>query len=294
MQSCGCRGLRVFGDVHVTCRNLLECLSLTHLIICCSVVFGRSRNKCCMNSFECVTNESKFLAHLLTTLHLFNIPLHFVLALFVMTECINLTQRKQYTQIQIVSAIVVLAQHLARTYEIWAIHEVPETLAQQRINALRQSRASVCKTFTIGFVCGALSAFLVLLCWFSVIHQSMDDQGPPPHPILTGILTQLRRLTFLERLWLIEAILSGLHSRFFVSQSGFAYDPSGDTDGSEIDVGGPMIPPPNFVAYPSVHMRRWCEHDDSFANSHMEKKVHFTDDTTLHFQLCLACVLDDI
>ena len=101
----------------------------------------------------------------------------------------------------------------------------------------------------------------------------MDDQGPPRHPILTGILTQLRRLTFLERLWLIEAILSELHSRFFVSQSGFAYDPSQDTDDSEIDVGGPMIPPPNFVAYPSVHMRRWCEHDDSFANSHMEKKV---------------------
>lgn len=80
-----------------------------------------------------------------------------------MPECINLTRLKQYTQIQIVSEIVVLAQHLARTYEILAIHEVSETLAQQRINALRLSRAQVCKTFTFGFLCGALSATIVLL-----------------------------------------------------------------------------------------------------------------------------------
>lgn len=80
-----------------------------------------------------------------------------------MPECINLTRLKQYTQIQIVSAIVVLAQHLARTYEILAIHEVPETLAQQRINALRLSRAQVCKTFTFGFLCGPTIVLLWLI-----------------------------------------------------------------------------------------------------------------------------------
>lgn len=63
----------------------------------------------------------------------------------------------------------------------------------------------------------------------------MDDQGPPPHAILQVILSQLRRLTFLEFLWLVEAILAELHFRFFVSQSGFAYDPAGFTDDSEND-----------------------------------------------------------
>lgn len=64
----------------------------------------------------------------------------------------------------------------------------------------------------------------------------MDDQGPPPHAICQVMLSQLRRLTFLELLWLVEAILAELHFRFFVSQSGFAYyDPAGFTDDSEND-----------------------------------------------------------